>query len=211
MYFFEALFPLTALGWTVQIIVSIIATYILLSFAEYLIHRFLMHEGLPQSVGRYFPFLAVMVHDHRTLHHETYYQQFDYEPDHYGRDVNLILGWHHTAIVGLFFLPLFLTITWFVSLVPMLVFYIGLSLHTVVWNAIHTEMHQPKHPFWSKWGVYAFLKNYHYQHHQNPHSYFNIVCPLMDSIFGTEASRKDTAQEIQTHHVSRGLGYIIEG
>ena len=99
MEFLIAHFPSTPLACTVQIVGSIVASYVIISFVEYVFHRYLMHEGLPEWVYRLVPYLRAVLSEHR-LHHRLYYQQrFDYEPDPVGYELNLRIHWHHSAEV----------------------------------------------------------------------------------------------------------------
>lgn len=191
MEFLASLFPATVFGWVVQVIGSVIASYFLLSLAEYLFHRYLMHQGIAERVYAVAPPLHALLYAHRKLHHETFYQQFDHEDDPFGKEVNLRLGFWHTAMGVVCFLPYFIVTAWFISLVPTIVFCLCASAHNLTWNVIHAEMHQPKHPFWSQWRVYRFLARNHFVHHHHTRTNFNIVCPFFDYALGTLSFASD--------------------
>jgi hypothetical protein len=189
-------FPHTLSEWEIQVAVSLVASYLLISLSEYIFHRFFMHQGMPAWVYKSFPFLETLLVHHRKLHHQVYYHQFDFEPDEYGKDVNLRFGPEHTFVGVLLFAPLFVVIAFTVSAVPGLVFLLCAGFHTVVWNTIHVEMHQPKHPFWTKWELYKVLGRNHYLHHRNTRTGFNVVMPFFDVFLETapvltEADREE--------------------
>ena len=151
MNLFIASFPTTALEWGVEIVVSIVISYVLISTVEYVFHRFVMHQGLWKPVYAVAPPLGELLHDHRELHHEMYYQEFNHEPDPHGREVNQRLAPWHTAMGVLFFSPYILLSLWLISPVPAIIFCVLGATHNILWNTIHPEMHNPRYPFWTKW------------------------------------------------------------
>ncbi len=180
MEFVASLFPSTAGGWVIQIVGSIIASYVLISFGEYMFHRYLMHQGLPEGVYRLLPFLRPMLYEHRALHHGKYYKQFNYEPDPYGKEVNLHLGVKHTLMAGLLYVPYFVLTIIFVSLIPTIVACLIAALHNIGWNVVHPEMHNPQGRSFAKWRMFQFLARNHFLHHKHTRTNFNIVFPFMD-------------------------------
>ena len=190
------LLPLTASGWVVQVLLSSIAALVLISLAEYVFHRYLMHQGLPERVYRAVPPLKRLLYAHRDLHHKTYYQQFDYEPDPVGRETNLRIALWHSALGAALFIPYFVLTTWYLSLVPTLVFCAVAIAENLIWNTVHREMHQPQRPFWARSWAYRYLAQHHYLHHKNTRANFNIVLPGADVVFGTRsyAGEEDRAE-----------------
>jgi hypothetical protein len=164
-----------------------------------------MHQGLPRWVYKVVPPLETLVYEHRKLHHQKYYHRFDHEDDPYGKEVNLRLGWEHTLLAVAFFVPYLFVTTIYLSLVPVIVIIICAEVHAVLWNMIHVEMHQPKHPWWSRSGIYRFLGRHHYLHHQDTHTGFNIVFPFFDYVMGTFYSPSDE----QKTELKR-LGFLSE-
>lgn len=201
----NALLPNTAQEWLLQIIISSIVSLIVISFMEYMIHRYLMHEGLPEWFYKLLPVLKNFMYQHRVLHHSVYYKQFDHEPDPVGRDLNIKIELWQSAIIGLLVLPVLVIIAWLLSAVPVLIFVAFALAHNLTWNLIHSEMHKPKHAFWTRWGIYKFLAQHHYMHHQDTHSNFNITVPLADFVLATHAK----ANSIHMKEITR-LGYGFE-
>jgi hypothetical protein len=190
-----SLFPSTPLGWIVQIVGSVVASYIAISFIEYMFHRFIMHEGLPEWIYKIFPELREVLDEHRRLHHQVYYKVFDYEPDPVGYELNLRIYWYQSVAGAVCFIPYFIITTYYISLVPTLVLCVLALLHNMTWNTIHVEMHHAQHPWWTKLWAYKFLARNHFLHHQDTHTGFNIVCPLFDYLFGTIHPKIVTVEE----------------
>lgn len=178
------LFPTTPFEWGVQIVLSIAASYFIFSFAEYVFHRFLMHQGLPPWGYKLLPFL-LRIRDNHRAHHNLYYKQFDYEPDPVGYELNLRFGADSFALEVLFFVPLMLLSAYYISIVPAIVFVCTAALHNHLWNTIHVAMHHAEHPYWTRWAIYKYLARNHYLHHQDTRTRFNIVCPFADMVLGS--------------------------
>jgi hypothetical protein len=156
---------LTILAWT-------LAGVLFASFAEYAVHRWLLHR----------PLVRHLWHVHAALHHGRYYRVFDHEEDPEGKYVNLAMSPWTTFAACLALLPLLLF-----STVGGVVFVLMAILHAVAWNAIHSEMHLNRGRFFSGWGAYRFLKWYHFLHHRHVNRNFNAVLPLADYVLGTAA------------------------
>ena len=189
MEYFLQLLPQTAGSWTIQIAGGIAGSLILMSFVEYFIHGFFMHQKLlPAFMYRLIPPFENAFLEHSTLHHDTYFKQFNYEPNPVGRNLNMYIQ-PMTTIGGLLAcLPFMILFALYVSFIPPLIFFIVFMLHNFMWNIIHPEMHQPRHPFWSRWAIYKFLARHHYLHHtlhgQHIHRHNNIILPIADFILG---------------------------
>jgi hypothetical protein len=208
MEYILATLPHTPLSWTLLIVLSLLASLAVMSFVEYYLHGYVLHQrSLPAWVYRLFPEVGAQHYEHAILHHETYFKTFNYEPDPVGRSLpqNISLK---TAVVGAFLLsPLMAVIFFLTGIVPLLVFIVVGLLYVGAWNLIHIEMHQPKHPWWSKLAPYRMLARYHYLHHdlhrQRIHRNINLVLPFADFILGTHATA--TAHEEEE---MRRFGYL---
>ncbi len=173
----------------VETLISLLASLILFSFIEYYVHGYILHQknALPALLYRLFPAIEMERHEHSELHHEKYYKVFNHEPDPVGRDLAQRIGWK-TTLVGLgFFLPwLALTALLISSVFPLVFIAVGL-VYVLTWNTIHPEMHQPRHPWWSKLPPYRFLAQYHFVHHDNHRKKIfvneNLVLPFADFVF----------------------------
>ncbi|HEY4486873.1 MAG TPA: hypothetical protein VJB70_04045 [Candidatus Paceibacterota bacterium] len=196
--------PATSLEWLMVISFGIIGSVVLMSFTEFFIHRYLMHRRvLPQFVYNLFPMLEQLFRAHVFEHHHHFYKQFNYEPDPYGRNINIKIAHIHTVIAIVGYAPFLLLFAWLVSPIPPLIFAGIILLHRVLWNIIHKEMHQPQHPHWTYNELYMSLARHHYLHHKNNDRNFNIVIPFADYLLG----RNIHATKEQVTEMKR-MGYL---
>jgi hypothetical protein len=176
------------------IVISLILSLIIMSFIEHGIHRWLMHRKLlPNIVYQIIPFLKKTYEQHTFLHHRKYYKIFNYEPDLFGRDLEIEL---HIWLGPVVALPVCLGL-WFISPIFSIVFFNTVVLHHLVWNIVHSEMHRPKKAWFSKTRLYKYLAHNHWMHHTYPGKNFNIVLPpFADIIMRTylRPSAKDLAR-----------------
>ncbi len=184
MDFVASLFPHTASGWVVQIVISFIASYFLLSLMEYLLHRFVMHGVLSDLVYKVAPFIKTLHEDH-LKHHQTYSTYFNKPTIEEYKDLNLKLGLQHSAMGTVCLLPYFIVTLLLVGALPTIIFCLFALMHNLAWNFIHAEMHDPRNRQWSHSRPFKFLAEYHYLHHHHPSQRFNIVCPLFDWLVGS--------------------------
>ena len=191
--------PTTQLGWLLNIVLGGVGAVLLMSFIEVILHGYFMHQRiLPRFVYRMIPLLEKHVHEHRELHHDQYYKQFDSEPDLYGRDLNLVINPLTVLFGAVVFLPFYLFIALHTSIVPYIAFVIVMLLHMVAWGMIHTEMHKPRHPWWSKTSIFKFLARHHYLHHFHTRRHeprnFNVVLPFWDFVLRTASTGHPEAE-----------------
>lgn len=172
---------------TLLLVTEISATlalgYVAISFLERWIHRNFMHRDRylriffkPDDQIYKFIYLA-----HAQAHHRWYYKIFNYEPDEYGRWCNLRLYLWHGAVLSS---PLWGGLCFYSPACGITLLLMAFT-HTLLWNAIHVEMHVPSDRFWRHWSAFRFLNRYHFMHHRYPGKNFNIVCPLADHLLGS--------------------------
>ena len=98
--------PSSFTGYVTQIIIGLILVFILGSFLEHFIHRFVMHS---RTLRDHLPFKFNendgIQYNHAVLHHGTFYKRFDYESDPVGKELNIVFTADDTvrwlrAIVG---------------------------------------------------------------------------------------------------------------
>lgn len=187
-------------------VVSIVGSLAIMSCVEYYLHGYVLHQEsvLPAFLYRWFPAIEMERYEHAELHHGVYYKEFNNEPDPIGKDLAQRIGWKTTLVGALFFLPWMILVAYFVSPIPSVVFACVGLLYVLTWNTIHPEMHQPKHPWWSKLAPYRYLARYHFVHHdahrKGVHVNENLVLPFVDYIFGRRA-RPTPAQELEMQRI----------
>jgi hypothetical protein len=152
-----------------------------------------MHKKrLPNFFYYYIPSLKKTYEQHNFLHHRKYYEQFNHEPDSYGRDLDIELDLAFGAVIAIMIsIPI-----WFLSPTFAITFFCTVITHHLLWNAIHSEMHRPKHSWFSKTFIYKFLARHHWMHHTYPGKNYNVVFPLADYIMGAyiKPNDKDNAK-----------------
>lgn len=154
-----------------SILLWLILDLLIVSFAEYCAHRWLMHR----------PAIDAFSLPHMK-HHAVYYQQFDYEPDPRGKHLNLRIGWTDTLLACLVASPLAL-----VSLRGYAILFALALCQRWTWNAIHSEMHLAEGRWFAHLALYQWLAHRHFLHHRHPDRNYNVTLPLMDLLFGTRA------------------------
>lgn len=152
--------------------IALILTLIVISFAEYAAHRWIMHKRV----------IDFFWHEHTVQHHGWYYEVFDHEDDPEGKYVNLKISWASTILGLVLVSPI-----WFVW--PLLFYCLvpAAFLHNWLWRTIHSEMHLNQQRFFSNWRIFRWFKWYHFMHHQQPSHNFNVTIPLFDWVFRTRA------------------------
>lgn len=181
-------FPSDLVGWTIEIAIGFVLVYFFGSLFEWCVHRYVMHTDL---FVRFFPSVRKLsddriFHKHAVLHHGTYYHAFDREDDPIGREISIVFTIDDTARVLAGFVPVAFVIA-LVSPVIAVIFVLTPIVHNQLWNLMHREMHQPRHPWWSRTVVYRFLARHHFLHHAHTGTNFNVVLPLADHFLGTLA------------------------
>ena len=158
-------------------------SYVLMSLIEYVLHRWPMHSRRFARLVWWLPLLKDEVYRHAYLHHSVYFpaKHFVGCDDPASRYISVSIS-PFFNVIGL--LPLWGSLC-FVSPLGGLVFASFAALHAVLWTMIHREMHEPKARWFANLRIYKFWRRYHETHHRRPNFNFNVVCPLMDHLFGT--------------------------
>ncbi|HSE35483.1 MAG TPA: hypothetical protein VLB83_05175 [Candidatus Paceibacterota bacterium] len=181
-------FPSDLAGWSSEIAIGLALVYVFGSLFEWGVHRYIMHTDFFAHV---FPSVRKhaddrIFHKHAVLHHGTYYHAFDREDDPIGREISIVFTIDDTARVLAGFVPVAFVIA-LVSPVIAIIFVLTPIVHNQLWNLMHREMHQPRHPWWSRMAVFCFLARHHFLHHTHNGTNYNVVLPLADHLLGTLA------------------------
>ncbi len=172
-----------------QILGTAVAAALIISFAEFAIHRHLMHrQRLPGWVYKVLPDLRNQFKNHAVLHHGTYYKEFDHEPDPAGKTFNVRILWGDTLRLILTFSPLIVALWFLVSPASSLTFLAMIYLHNLVWGIVHIQMHVPSENCWfADTRYFRFISRHHFMHHQQTGKNYNVVLPLADFVLGRVA------------------------
>ncbi|MCF4969119.1 sterol desaturase family protein [Nostoc sp. CMAA1605] len=170
-----------------SLVVYILLSEIIFSFAEHQTHQNFMHKKvLSEWFYKKYPNVFKEVYEgHAIRHHGIWYRQFDFEPHPEGSDDNIRFRAVEIITALVLFLPIDL-LFWMISPLAGVTFVVMLLIHAFTWNTIHTQMHQPSDTFFADWGVFRWLATHHYLHHQFTNKNYNIVFPLADYILGTK-------------------------
>ena len=168
------------------ITLSVLCSYIVISFAEVGIHKNLMHgKNLPKFIYGISPYIIEVFEAHAIRHHAHWYREFDFEPDPEGRHDNILLRPIETILALILFAPV-VVLFFVISPVLGVTFIVMPFIHNKLWNLLHTQMHMPKPLFFVKWEVYRWLARHHYMHHQFTNKNLNVAFPLADYLVGSK-------------------------
>jgi hypothetical protein len=190
----------------IHVLCTAVAAAFVISFAEFAIHRHLMHrQRLPSWVYRALPDLRAQFKNHAVLHHGTYYREFDHEPDPAGRTFNVRILWGDTLRLILTFSPLMLVLWFLVSPASSLTFLAMIVLHNLAWGVVHMQMHVPQEDCWfADSGYFRFISRHHFMHHRQTGKNYNVVVPFADFVLGRVAQRRpsDVREMLRLGHLS---------
>lgn len=162
-----------------HIIISLLISYILISLAEYYIHRYHMHRnGWINRLSK-----TLFVH-HQKIHHVVYRENFENPNPPEKALVGLDIDYFHT--LKFFWIP-FLIMGYYFP-IEIITLNVVLFVHHWIWNEFHSEMHQPRGKWFSDTPLYRVLRRHHELHHIYPKSNFNIIFIGADILFGTHRS-----------------------
>lgn len=173
------------MSFLAQLLLLYAANALIFSFVEWWVHRTVMHRrSLPAFLYRRLPYFEATYAHHAILHHQTYYQAYDDEPDPQGRELNIRFVLSDLLSSNLFLLPLHAAY-WLWLPVGSAALFLMLLSYWFLWNALHAEMHMPSNHWAYKNPIFRFLNQHHYLHHMHPGRNFNVVFPLVDYLFRT--------------------------
>lgn len=157
------------------------------SVAEWLLHKYVMHQPL----GRFtYPYKA-----HALTHHGLF-SGLDYHLKTQSKDKVRMAWWNGPVIVALGIVPFF-TVTMIFHLYgwtpgAWLIFGSALvvaSGYFATYEYLHWCMHVPKDRWHETTRVFRRLNGHHILHHRFPQKNFNVVLPLADYLFRTLLTR----------------------
>ncbi|CAE7215086.1 DEK1 [Symbiodinium natans] len=197
-----------------QAISGLAALYAIMSFAEYVYHRYFQHLGLNKvdavrAVRSTFNLSTFRGDGHVEHHRETIDDDMSLDVEH-GRDPILDMDpWRGTCFpwdgslkmsagVMLMAYPTLSFLGWSgYVIVPVVLS--AMLLHALVWNALHPNMHgledvplEVGAPSWVLAGLrdsalFKYLRVNHEGHHRanGAHGNYNVCCPGVDQVVGT--------------------------
>lgn len=162
----------------------IFLSIIILSFMEWLLHRYVMHRE--HWISR------ISFRNHAHYHHREFFDTFNKEENEVGKQFNMKMDAMENFIFGtpIWIVAYLLSPAFCYTLFAVFIF------QQMTWNLAHVEMHNPTSR-WVRWFPYfTFIEEYHWLHHKYPGKNYNVVFPIFDYIMGTHINPtvKDTWQ-----------------
>ena len=154
------------------------------SFAEWVIHRRLMHR--PFLRFNYF-FIG-----HAKVHHGKYQADSTYVlGDRPRRD--LTLTWWAMPFPVLFHVPSLTAIAVWVSAPAAAGILVAFTLYQAAYEYLHYCMHVPRNRWFEGTSAFRWINAHHMQHHRKHNTNLNIVLPIADFLLGTRQRRPQPA------------------
>jgi hypothetical protein len=166
--------------------VGFVVCFVVSSFFEWALHRFVMHRPLP---GFRYPFRA-----HTLVHHQVFKADHRYHlVDEKDKHTIPMAWWNGPALIALGQCP-FLAVAW---LTGHWGFFLGTiaaqALYYGIYEYLHWCMHLPRQRNIERSGIFFRLNGHHILHHRYMHKNFNVVFPLADLCLGTLLMRSRIA------------------
>lgn len=158
---------------TLHLLLSLGFVYALLSFVEYVGHRWVLHK---MRLARYLGsrLLKEMCHNHMVLHHGREYRHREKRRDDQPAQL---------AAVGLVVGVLAALIVYPIDPLTVKILAVSAVVYAPLAWEVHNEMHRARGRFYSKWRLFLYLEEKQRQHHLHPDTNFNVLLPLWDWVF----------------------------
>jgi sterol desaturase/sphingolipid hydroxylase (fatty acid hydroxylase superfamily) len=165
---------------------SLIAAYVLVSQVEYWLHREPMHH-MKFAKRMRSEFLRQLCFNHMALHHKKGYEHEPdedggYDSDHHEDDKR----WQ-ISLAGLIPNVIFCALLWLVDPISSVTLFVVGTVYGIVWWEVHNEMHRRQGRAISRTAWFRYIEGRHRLHHKYPNTNYNLILPLCDWLFGTEA------------------------
>ena len=146
------------------------------SFAEWVIHRRIMHRPL-------FRFRHFFI-GHAMIHHGKYQANSTYIVGDRPR-TDLTLAWWAMPFPVLFHVPFLVAVAVWVSLPAAVGLLAALTLYQASYEYLHYCMHVPRNRWFEGVRAFTWINAHHLQHHRKHGTNLNIVLPIADFLLGT--------------------------
>ncbi len=164
-----------------HLLVSVLVAYAAISFVEYAVHRVLMHH-MRIAIRLGSKLLMELCKNHMALHHKKGYRHSTVHDEQDDVRWQVSLAGFLPNIVVCFIL------TCIDPLSGATMFFIG-TVYGIVWWAVHNEMHRHQGRAFANNAVFQYIERRHQLHHLYPKTNYNLLFPLWDWVFATEAPR----------------------
>jgi len=154
------------------------AAFVFASFAEWSLHRFLMHQPLG--------FFSYPFERHALIHHRVFKADETYhlrrEKD---RELVPMAWWNGPLLIAVAQLPFLVVGIWIGKWGIPFGAVLAFSVYYGTYEYLHWCMHLPKRRHVERSGIFFRLNGHHLLHHRYMHKNYNVVFPLADLCFGT--------------------------
>lgn len=165
-----------------HLLVSALIAYAAISLVEYVVHRtFMHHMRTATRLGS--NFLKQLCRNHMSLHHKKDYHHTS------AHDEQDDVRWQ-VSLAG--FLPnvvICFALTCIDPISGATMFVVG-TIYGIVWWTVHSEMHRQEGRAFSGNAFFCYIERRHRLHHKYPKTNYNLLLPLWDWVFATEAPRE---------------------
>ena len=146
------------------------------SFAEWVIHRGLMHRPIFQ--------FSHFFHGHARVHHGKYRADSTYTAG--DRPLtDLTLAWWAMPFPVLFHTPHLTAFAVWVSAPAAVGLLIAFTLYQASYEYLHYCMHVPRSRWFERTSAFRWIDAHHFQHHRKHGTNLNIVLPIADYVLRT--------------------------
>ena len=155
---------------------TFLAGIVFASFAEWVIHKYMMHK----PIFGYAHFYKA----HARVHHGKYQGNESYwlgdRPA-----IDLTFAKWAMPFPVIFHAPYLLALGYWISPAAAIGFVAAFILYQATYEYFHFCMHVPKGRWFETNPIFVFVNEHHYQHHKKANTNLNVVLPLADFILGT--------------------------
>lgn len=147
----------------------LVISILLMSIAEYWIHRSLMHKP---RLGKTGPLKSVY-QDHAVEHHGKH-----------RNDLNIDMPLYNHLTIGSPALILFYLLGGYIAVTCLLSVFV---FHSYTWTKLHRAIHSLEDNWMGRSWFFKYFYNHHVGHHDRPNKNYGVVFIFTDYIFGTKA------------------------
>jgi hypothetical protein len=155
------------------------------SFAEWALHRFIMHS---KFIPR-FPFEA-----HALVHHKLFRADESFHASTDEQMHHVSFNWWDHVTLNLIHLGLFAGLEYVTGLPVLIGCMVGVSTYLIAYESIHYVFHVPGNRFFEKHRWFLWLKEHHLIHHKQHFRNLNVVIPVADFVLRTRRSARVLAE-----------------
>lgn len=169
----DSWFHQPAANWSPIGIFIFAAGVIYMSFFEYVLHRWLMHE------------LRGFVRQKHLLNHHAIFRAERYRASRSEDREAILFGWWLGPLILASHLPALWALGAFTGWPVLWPGLLAIATYYLVYEYLHWCMHNPADRVVERTALFRFLDRNHQLHHTHSRINFNVLLPLGDLVFGT--------------------------